>query len=89
MRRRTFLAAGVWVPATAAWRPPWLHPDELRADLALIDSALPEAGGDRNLAGIPMMTAFRMLDWRGGSGAHVDFSPVCPATECPRDRARL
>ncbi|ALL64928.1 4-cresol dehydrogenase [hydroxylating] flavoprotein subunit [Paraburkholderia caribensis MBA4] len=43
-------------------------------------SAEPEAGGDRNLAGIPGMTAFRMLDWRGGSGAHVDFSPVCPAT---------
>ena len=43
-------------------------------------NAEPEAGGDRNLAGIPGMTAFRMLDWRGGSGAHVDFSPVCPAT---------
>lgn len=42
--------------------------------------ALPKDGGDRNLAGIPAMTAFRMLDWRGGSGAHVDFSPVCPAT---------
>jgi len=43
-------------------------------------SAEPDAGGDRNLAGIPAMTAFRMLDWRGGSGAHVDFSPLCPAT---------
>ncbi|SEI40349.1 FAD-binding oxidoreductase [Paraburkholderia diazotrophica] len=43
-------------------------------------NAEPEAGGDRNLAGIPAMTAFRMLDWRGGSGAHVDFSPLCPAT---------
>ncbi|MGH8782255.1 FAD-binding protein [Paraburkholderia sp.] len=42
--------------------------------------ALPKDGGDRNLAGIPAMTAFRMLDWRGGAGAHVDFSPVCPAT---------
>jgi 4-cresol dehydrogenase (hydroxylating) flavoprotein subunit len=40
----------------------------------------PAGGGDRNLAGIPAMTAFRMLDWRGGSGAHVDFSPVCPAS---------
>ncbi|CAG4902638.1 FAD-binding oxidoreductase [Paraburkholderia saeva] len=42
--------------------------------------AQPTGGGDRNLAGIPAMSAFRMLDWRGGSGAHVDFSPVCPAT---------
>ena len=40
----------------------------------------PSGGGDRNLAGIPAMTAFRMLDWRGGAGAHVDFSPICPAT---------
>jgi 4-cresol dehydrogenase (hydroxylating) len=42
--------------------------------------AQPIAGGDRNLAGIPAMSAFRMLDWRGGAGAHVDFAPVCPAT---------
>jgi 4-cresol dehydrogenase (hydroxylating) flavoprotein subunit len=42
--------------------------------------AQPVDGGDRNLAGIPAMSAFRMLDWRGGAGAHVDFAPVCPAT---------
>jgi 4-cresol dehydrogenase (hydroxylating) len=42
--------------------------------------AQPSGGGDRNLAGIPAMTAFRMLDWRGGAGAHIDFSPICPAT---------
>ena len=42
--------------------------------------AQPAGGGDRNLAGIHAMSAFRMLDWRGGAGAHVDFSPVCPAT---------
>lgn len=39
----------------------------------------PQGGGDRNMAGIPSMSAFRMLDWRGGNGAHVDFSPLCPA----------
>lgn len=39
----------------------------------------PQGGANRNLAGIPAMSAFRMLDWRGGSGAHVDFSPLCPA----------
>ena len=42
--------------------------------------AQPVGGDDRNLAGIPAMSAFRMLDWRGGAGAHVDFSPICPAT---------
>jgi 4-cresol dehydrogenase (hydroxylating) len=42
--------------------------------------APPTGGGDRNMAGIPAMTAFRMLDWRGGAGAHVDFAPICPAT---------
>lgn len=42
--------------------------------------AQPTGGGDRNLAGIPAMSAFRMLDWRGGAGAHVDFAPLCPAT---------
>jgi 4-cresol dehydrogenase (hydroxylating) flavoprotein subunit len=39
----------------------------------------PQGGADRNLAGIPAMSAFRMLDWMGGQGAHVDFSPLCPA----------
>ncbi|RQH07599.1 FAD-binding oxidoreductase [Paraburkholderia dinghuensis] len=39
----------------------------------------PQGGADRNLAGIPTMSAFRMLDWLGGQGAHVDFSPLCPA----------
>ncbi|MCC8391183.1 FAD-binding oxidoreductase [Paraburkholderia sp. MMS20-SJTR3] len=42
--------------------------------------AQPTGGGDRNMAGIPAMSAFRMLDWRGGAGAHVDFSPICPAS---------
>ncbi|HEY2024988.1 FAD-binding oxidoreductase [Paraburkholderia sp.] len=42
--------------------------------------AQPTGGGDRNMAGIPAMTAFRMLDWRCGAGAHVDFAPICPAT---------
>jgi 4-cresol dehydrogenase (hydroxylating) len=40
----------------------------------------PTSGGERNMAGIPAMSAFRMLDWRGGAGAHVDFSPICPFT---------
>lgn len=40
----------------------------------------PEGGGDRSQIGIPGMLAFQMLNWRGGNGAHLDFSPVCPTT---------
>ena len=39
---------------------------------------VPTGGGEGNMAGIPAMSAFRMLAWRGGSGEHVDFSPICP-----------
>jgi 4-cresol dehydrogenase (hydroxylating) len=37
----------------------------------------PKGGGDRLQVGIPGLDAFNLLNWRGGSGAHVDFSPVC------------
>jgi 4-cresol dehydrogenase (hydroxylating) len=26
------------------------------------------------------MAAFQLLNWRGGNGAHVDLSPICPPT---------
>jgi 4-cresol dehydrogenase (hydroxylating) len=38
----------------------------------------PEGGGDRAQVGIPGLEAFNLLNWRGGSGAHIDFSPICP-----------
>jgi 4-cresol dehydrogenase (hydroxylating) flavoprotein subunit len=38
----------------------------------------PQGGGDRAQVGIPNMEAFNLLNWRGGSGAHIDFSPICP-----------
>ncbi|GJH06177.1 hypothetical protein [Paraburkholderia terrae] len=49
MQRRTFIAAGAWLSAAPAFGAPWLRLDGLRADLALIDTALPEstALGDR------------------------------------------
>jgi 4-cresol dehydrogenase (hydroxylating) len=40
----------------------------------------PSGGGDGNQVGIPSMAAFQLLNWRGGSGAHVDLSPICPPT---------
>ena len=43
-------------------------------------TATPSAAGDKGQAGIPSLAAFRMLNWRGGNGAHIDFSPLCPAT---------
>ena len=43
-------------------------------------SVEPTGGGDRSQVGIPGLDAFNLLNWRGGSGAHVDFSPVCPTT---------
>jgi 4-cresol dehydrogenase (hydroxylating) flavoprotein subunit len=41
---------------------------------------IPSAAGDKGQAGIPSLAVFQMLNWRGGNGAHIDFSPVCPAT---------
>ncbi len=43
-------------------------------------SDIPSAAGDKGQAGIPSLAIFQMLNWRGGNGAHVDFSPICPAT---------
>jgi 4-cresol dehydrogenase (hydroxylating) len=41
-------------------------------------SVEPKGGGDRSQVGIPNLDAFNLLNWRGGAGAHIDFSPVCP-----------
>jgi 4-cresol dehydrogenase (hydroxylating) len=47
-------------------------------ELPYRESAIePVGGGDRSQVGIPGLAAFNLLNWRGGSGAHVDFSPVC------------
>jgi 4-cresol dehydrogenase (hydroxylating) flavoprotein subunit len=43
-------------------------------------TAAPEGGGDKSQAGIPSLAAFQMINWRGGAGAHLDFSPICPPT---------
>ena len=55
---------------------------DARLDATAYQSASvePQGGGDRSQLGIPSMAAFQMLNWRGGNGAHIDFSPVCPTT---------
>ncbi|WP_213762271.1 FAD-binding oxidoreductase [Caballeronia sp. dw_19] len=53
------------------------------ADAELIESPYthadvePKGGGDRSQVGIPNLDAFNLLNWPGGAGAHIDFSPVC------------
>ncbi|WP_213779252.1 FAD-binding oxidoreductase [Caballeronia sp. dw_276] len=48
-------------------------------EMPFTDAAIePKGGGDRSQVGIPNMDAFNLLNWRGGTGAHIDFSPVCP-----------
>jgi 4-cresol dehydrogenase (hydroxylating) flavoprotein subunit len=42
----------------------------------------PEGGGDRAQVGIPGLDAFNLLNWRGGAGAHIDFSPICAPLGC-------
>jgi 4-cresol dehydrogenase (hydroxylating) flavoprotein subunit len=56
-------------------------PDADLIDMPYTDAAVePKGGGDRSQVGIPNLDAFNLLNWRGGSGAHIDFSPVCPPT---------
>ena len=38
--------------------------------------------------GIPSLALLRMAEWRGGNGAHTDFSLVCPATAADVERQR-
>ena len=83
MQRRTFLAAGAWLPATAAWRAPWLHPGELRADLALIDSALPEAAA---LTEHAARMRLPVLDL--GAAPHADIAALWYDTLAPRAAQR-
>ncbi|GAB7541959.1 FAD-binding oxidoreductase [Cupriavidus sp. 8B] len=40
----------------------------------------PPGGGAVGLLGVPSLAAMRMLSWCGGDGAHLDVSPLCPAT---------
>jgi hypothetical protein len=47
-----------------------------------VGDARPTGRGDRNLAGIPAMSAFRMLDWRGGG-------PIIAEGKDPRDHEVL
>ncbi|HWT38557.1 MAG TPA: hypothetical protein VN289_19880 [Paraburkholderia sp.] len=79
MRRRTFIAAGAWLPATAAWRGPWLHHDGLRADLALIDSTLHESAA---LSDHAARVRLPVIDL--GAAPHADIAALWYDTLAPR-----
>ena len=49
-------------------------------DAAGVASAPPDSAGALGLLGVPSLSAMRMLAWCGGDGAHLDISPLCPAT---------
>ena len=38
--------------------------------------AAPARGGGGSRVGVPGLAAFQLPNWRGGAGAHVDFSPI-------------
>lgn len=38
----------------------------------------PDRGGGGSRAALPSLNALGIVDWRGGSGGHIDFSPVFP-----------
>lgn len=40
------------------------------------DLAAPDRGGGGSRAGIPGLGGLGIVDWRGGAGGHIDFSPV-------------
>lgn len=79
MQRRTFLAAGAWLPATAAWRVPWLQQDDLRADLVLIDSTLPEAAALSDRAARMRLPVIDL-----GAAPHIDIAALWYDTLAPR-----
>ena len=50
-----------------------------RIEVTLSDAAAlgtPERGGGSSRVGIPSLNGLGIVDWRGGTGAHIDFSPV-------------
>ncbi len=79
MQRRTFIAAGAWLPATAAWRVPWLPHDGLRADLVLIDSTLRESAA---LADHAARMRLPVIDL--GAAPHADIAALWYGTLAPR-----
>jgi 4-cresol dehydrogenase (hydroxylating) len=52
-----------------------------RIEEELFDAAAiasPDRGGAGSRAAIPSLNALGIVDWWGGSGGHIDFSPVLP-----------
>ncbi|MEM5385627.1 hypothetical protein VSR68_18795 [Paraburkholderia phymatum] len=79
MERRTFIAAGAWLSATAAWRVPWFHADGLLADIALIDTSLPESAALSAHAAHVRLPAFDIND-----APHADIAVLWYEALAPR-----
>jgi hypothetical protein len=79
MKRRTFIAAGAWLSATAAWGVPWLHDDGLLADIALIDTSLPESAALSAHATRVRLPVFDIND-----APHADVATLWYETLAPR-----
>lgn len=84
MRRRTFIAAGAWLSTAAAWPSTWRHPGALRADLALIDSALPESAV---LSAHAARLRLPVIDL--DAAPHADIAALWYDTLAPRSGERL
>ncbi|MBN3766779.1 hypothetical protein [Burkholderia sp. Ac-20365] len=84
MQRRTFIAAGAWLSTTAAWPAVWRHPDALRAGLALIDTALPEASA---LSAHATRLCIPVIDL--DAAPHADIAMLWYDTLAPRAGERL
>ncbi|AUT59767.1 hypothetical protein [Paraburkholderia terrae] len=79
MRRRTFIATGAWLSAAPAFSVPWLHLDGMRADLALIDTALPESTALSDHAARMRLPVFDV-----SATPHADIAALWYDTLAPR-----
>ncbi|ALP62735.1 hypothetical protein [Paraburkholderia caribensis] len=79
MQRRTFIAAGAWLSAAPAFGMPWLRLDGMRADLALIDTALPESAALSDHAARMRLPVFDV-----SAAPHADIAALWYDTLAPR-----
>lgn len=85
MERRTFIVAGACLSATttatttATWRVPWLRREGLSAEIALVDTSLPESVALLTHAARTHLPAFDIND-----AQHADIAALWYETLAPR-----